>query len=749
MKKEIDKSLLFPGLPAEEFNFTLRLFLIFLLFPWDFLFPILTGGGIFFEMRALIYLFIFSLFIWFIWQPAFKYPYLSVNLFIFTLFFSSLFSLSQKVNFQASLDGLLLILSYFILFLIIVSSVKNYQEVFKFTSILIFGGFLLSLYGIYQYLWGFKQLREQVEEMQLALPVVSRVFAIFSNPNSLACLLLLLLPFSFFSFFEEKSRIKKTFFGISTVFMLTCFFFTYSRVGFFASLILFLILFTGIFTSGQGEKIKFFLGFFALSFVLGLFLHLAFLKLSSQVGVYGKAIVTGLVGSAAGRLNLWRGTFKIINFNPLLGTGINTFSSIYPFYEFGSFYSKYAHNTFFQVFSETGFLGFLSLVGLFFLILKHQWGLFFERTMKRKNFGLATFATTCAFIVQNFFDYHWYVPVVTLTFWSLIGLSFSEAIVGKDRVVERRVKSKVIPTLFFAFLILVALSLMIGYFYGEIGKDFLTKGEVEGITYLEKAVIFAPFSARNHSRLSEGYRLKATLEPNSIQKKKLYKKALVEAKKAVFWEPYWSEFHAKLASLYGELKEEEKATFHFKRAINFYPSNPLYPFLLGDFFLKEKKFFEAAKFFQKTLKYLKYYQPALTDGKITRKFVKENNDPLTVIEKGYLGLGEAYFRQGDLEKSLEVYNKLILLSSKNPWAYAKRGLLFREKKMYKEAIFDFKKAIKIEGRNANFHFWLAKTYHDNSKIKLAKVELRKTLALNPRHEQAKKLLLKLEKGEKK
>jgi len=66
------------------------------------------------------------------------------------------------------------------------------------------------------------------------------------------------------------------------------------------------------------------------------------------------------------RPQIWQDAKKIIKDFPVTGTGLGTFSSIFPKYrthEWGGRFLRYAHSDYLQIISETGIIGFVFIIG--------------------------------------------------------------------------------------------------------------------------------------------------------------------------------------------------------------------------------------------------------------------------------------------------------------------------------------------------------------------------------------------------
>jgi O-antigen ligase len=142
------------------------------------------------------------------------------------------------------------------------------------------------------------------------------------------------------------------------------------------------------------------------------------------------------------RLSIDRDSLKMVMKRPLLGSGLGTFSTVYP--EFRSFYTIYfvnqAHNDYLQLLVETGLIGFS--IGIWFLVL-----VFRRASGKLKNWNeTASGAMTVAallgcvgILVHSFLDFNLQIPANAALFYVLCAIAASAPLQEsrRRRVVRR------------------------------------------------------------------------------------------------------------------------------------------------------------------------------------------------------------------------------------------------------------------------------------------------------------------------
>jgi len=107
----------------------------------------------------------------------------------------------------------------------------------------------------------------------------------------------------------------------------------------------------------------------------------------------------------------------------------------------------------------------------------------------------------------------------------------------------------------------------------------------------------------------------------------------------------------------------------------------------------------------------------------------------------YAGLGFIAGRQGDWEKSEKFWRKVIVISQKSPSANMDKGLetahfylgtsLF-ERKMYEDAIGEFKESLRMNPTASDTHYMLAVAYREIDSMDKYREELEAALSLDPK-----------------
>lgn len=134
------------------------------------------------------------------------------------------------------------------------------------------------------------------------------------------------------------------------------------------------------------------------------------------------------VSTDTSRLDFWRDSLVIVKKHPL-GTGLDTFKQVFPVYNVSSISDKqviYAHNDYLQLLVETGWIGFLAMVGGFVIFMVKS-----IRKVKKMHipddplrFFLAVGALSglVSMAFHSFFDFNLQMPANCVYFVTLIAI---------------------------------------------------------------------------------------------------------------------------------------------------------------------------------------------------------------------------------------------------------------------------------------------------------------------------------------
>jgi len=307
---------------------------------------------------------------------------------------------------------------------------KYFGDGFRITNQLIVVVFLTgvfeSLYGMFEFFSGHQHI--------LYLRGISFVTGTFMNRNYFAGYLLMVIPLSMGIFFGREalhaSRFKgwrqrlssfdgKTLLiGFGIIMMILGLIFSASRMG-ILSLLLSFTLISILFRNTRKGK-----GFSKTTLlILGLALLWAvWIGLDAVIGPF-----FNVSEDLKWRRMVWENTLKIVKDFPILGSGLGTFSQIFPMYK--SFHMRrlvtHAENDFLQLASEVGLIGFGVLFILFiFIFVKAVSGLrSMSITDSGRYIGIGGLVGILALMFDSLVERNLQVPANAFLFtflWALV-----------------------------------------------------------------------------------------------------------------------------------------------------------------------------------------------------------------------------------------------------------------------------------------------------------------------------------------
>jgi O-antigen ligase len=134
--------------------------------------------------------------------------------------------------------------------------------------------------------------------------------------------------------------------------------------------------------------------------------------------------------SGQNRISIWRDTLGLIRHHPLLGTGLGSFSVVYPSVQtvFLTLLVEHTHCDYLEVATELGLPGGILLFGSIFSVLMRA----VRRYRKAeesfdKAVSLGCIGSISAILVHSLADFNLYIPANALVFTIILGLAWSSA----------------------------------------------------------------------------------------------------------------------------------------------------------------------------------------------------------------------------------------------------------------------------------------------------------------------------------
>ena len=459
-------------------------------------------------------------------------------------------------------------------------------------TIILFTAVLVSLYGIQQYFWGFKDtlnyliehnLPDKMEPGLLARITNRRVFSTFVYPNVFAAFLIALLPIAF-SLAAAPPKSKKgeipadKLFGIL---LLLIFGFTLALTKSSGAIMTIFLVFLLWLAYLWTKRVK---RYYPYLILFGGFLFLFLVLNSLQMVPH--------ILSLRDRFFYWASSLEIFKQRPVLGFGPGSFGVQYARFKIpAAMETQHSHSIFFEILAEGGILGIATFLWF--------WVLLFRKTWKGAATGLqkGIFWGTLALFLHNQIDFDFadpslatylfilpaLIPLSGLNSTGLIPLKTAAIPAGKRN--ERRRRSL---TQFVSGLIILIL-LTAGFHLAKIhraekiyqnGLALLSAGDgSRGLTLLRNASEINPGNPAYYAQLGALFYRAGEAGKNQIY----FQKSAYAYQKACKAEPYSASFRFRLglsaesaAEITGDPRWALLAEQSFRDAVFLYPTKEEY-----------------------------------------------------------------------------------------------------------------------------------------------------------------------------
>ena len=312
-------------------------------------------------------------------------------------------------------------------------------------AILLLGVFE-ALYGLIQFLTGWQQIFTYVKKYYL-----EEATGTYVNRNHFAGFLEMILPFAvvltlrgtrllFQNTSSRTTTLRKiasrtellslVFWLFLAILLFVALVLSRSRMGIIAALVSIVAILTLDGTASMRARTRaavaalFFLG------VLGLVVWIGSDPVMSRFETLGQEYNL----SGQNRISIWHDTLGLIRHHPLLGTGLGSFSTVYPSVQtvFLTLLVEHAHCDYLEIASELGLPGATLVFGSIFWVLAQT-----VRQYKKakesfdKAVSLGCIGSIAAILVHSLADFNLYIPANALVFTVILALAWSHAYPGE------------------------------------------------------------------------------------------------------------------------------------------------------------------------------------------------------------------------------------------------------------------------------------------------------------------------------
>jgi len=336
---------------------------------------------------------------------------------------------------------------YYVFFAAALTFINNHQRVKKIVVTVVIFGSIMAFYGILQDLANFEEiygLRVTRQATPFASFVNSHHFATFMEMTIGITLALL--------FGRATKKDKQLLLIIAAVIMGMAIIFTSSRGGFLSFLgVLGFIIAANLLKKQPGEE-KFsdeeetrnYRQNFALlggGFALLLILFGSVLLLGGNEPLLRGIGLQNPDDVSNGRTHFWEIALKNFLHNPILGSGLDSYGTIFSKYDTwsGMYRVEYAHNDYLQILSDAGIIGFACVAAFVFLLFKQGLKIIDKNSdVFGRNVAIGALAGCFGVLIHSFFDFPLRTPSNAFFFLALATLATTSISYPK----HKRKKSK-------------------------------------------------------------------------------------------------------------------------------------------------------------------------------------------------------------------------------------------------------------------------------------------------------------------
>ncbi|NQT32498.1 MAG: O-antigen ligase family protein [Candidatus Omnitrophica bacterium] len=306
-------------------------------------------------------------------------------------------------------------------FFIVVEFFNSKKRLNRILIVMLLSMVFITIDGMFQFITG----RDFIRHYKLMYG--QRMQASFCNPNDFGGWLVTMIPLALsLLWFSRKNylpnlpkgrywarEVLKLFFYLLSGSLLCCLFLTHSLGAYVATILS--VVFLGIFKSR-----KLLIAAIMILWIMAVPFIAPFVVKENSV-----RNVASEDSSIVNRLQSWHETMNIVKDFPLLGAGLNTFSTVRPWYRIykRTYECYYPHNSYLHMAAESGLLG----LGAFIWII----GCLFKMSVVNlrkipdkfhKSFLVGLMAGLFGFLVHSFVDTNFYSLQLGVLMWFVMGI---------------------------------------------------------------------------------------------------------------------------------------------------------------------------------------------------------------------------------------------------------------------------------------------------------------------------------------
>ncbi len=355
---------------------------------------------------------LFSMIVHSVIQKDFKWKFDGIGFLIIAFIAVYLVAAITSFAMVKSLSIWAIYVVFMTMYFVIINSVNSKRILKNLLVCFVMSGFLVCLYGLAQYLFGWDTNQAWMDE-EMFEDIKMRIYSTLGNPNVLGEYILLVLPVSIgLMWTRRRAAAKIVYAGISAI-MFLALILTFSRGCWIGILFAAAIFIT--FAAGKLWG----LGLAALP-VIPIVLPESIINRFLSIGDMKDS-------STSYRVYIWMGTLAMMRdfWISGIGMGQEAFTQVYPFYSYNGIVAPHSHNLFLQILVESGIAGiviFLLIALFFFRRMMAGYGMGGGKGSEMSTIITAISAGVCGFLLQGMFDNCFYNYRVMLVFWCVLAM---------------------------------------------------------------------------------------------------------------------------------------------------------------------------------------------------------------------------------------------------------------------------------------------------------------------------------------
>lgn len=315
---------------------------------------------------------------------------------------STIFSIDRT----ASISAWPKIITYVLLFYLLVNNINTREKIRRVAITIICVGAFLSIFGLIEYL----------KEIDGSKAHITATYAGYAGShNHFAGYLEMAIPIAIGTLYTMTETGKKIILGYAIMLMAVALILSLSRGGCAAVVISMCVI--GILLAKTGHftrKVWLPLSFLSVIFVISAIICMN--PITKQV-LETRKQMQDLTNYS--RIKIWKGTINTINDHPISGTGVGTFTPVFPRYHPPDFRLRdvYAHNDYLQAVSEMGVFVLPFIFWLIFNTLRSGITTFLQTKSRfKQGIALGAVAGITAILIHSFVDFNLHIPANAILF---------------------------------------------------------------------------------------------------------------------------------------------------------------------------------------------------------------------------------------------------------------------------------------------------------------------------------------------